>query len=75
MDLTNQAIIGVDLGGTKIHAARIREARVEASVRQNFSANGNEKQVLTEIIDVINQLNDGSISAIGIGVPGLVDLD
>ena len=75
MDLTNQAIIGVDLGGTKIHAARIREARVEASVRQNFSANGNEEQVLTEIIEVVNQLNDGSLAAIGIGVPGLVDLN
>jgi len=75
MDLTNQAIIGVDLGGTKIHAARIHEARVEASVRQNFSANGNEEQVLTEIIEVVNQLNDGSLAAIGIGVPGLVDLN
>lgn len=74
MDFSKQAIIGVDLGGTKIHAARIRNGKVEATVRQTISATAGEAQVLDEIFQAIDRVKDGNLAAIGIGVPGLVDL-
>ncbi|RLD13569.1 ROK family protein, partial [candidate division KSB1 bacterium] len=72
MDFSNQAIIGVDLGGTKIHAARIRNGKVEEAVREIISAGAGERQVLDEVFQTIDRVKDGGIAAIGIGVPGLV---
>ena len=75
MDFSNQAIIGVDLGGTKIHAARIRNGKVEEAVREIISAGAGERQVLDEVFQTIDRVKDGGIAAIGIGVPGLVDIN
>jgi len=70
-----QSIVGVDIGGTKIHAARIHGHDIEQTHRQLVSSNGTEKQVIGEVIATIEAVFDSSISGIGVGVPSIVDTE
>jgi len=67
------AYIGVDLGGTKVHAAKINELSSQKACRLLIPKNGTEQEVLHVIIDAITQVIDQDVVAIGIGVPSLVD--
>ena len=67
------AYIGVDLGGTKVHTAKIVEQSCEKACRLLIPKNGTEQEVLNVIIDAIAQVIDHDVEAIGIGVPSLVD--
>ncbi len=69
-----QKMVGVDLGGTKVHAARIAEGKIEQEYVRNISAQADEQTVLAEVVDAIRRVLDAQVQAIGIGVPGLVDL-
>ena len=68
-----EAVVGVDLGGTKIHTARIRAGKIEQSFRMKISSQASEKVVLLEVIHAIEVVMNNEVKAIGIGVPGLVD--
>ena len=68
-------IIGVDLGGTNVQAARVNGSKIEQSFLQNISAMASEETVLSEVIDSIEQVIDKDVSGIGIGIPGLVELE
>jgi Transcriptional regulator/sugar kinase len=68
-------VIGVDLGGTKILAALIEDEKI---IKQHSSPTpvGLEQQlVIDAIADTIVQVFDEDVAGIGIGVPGLVDLE
>lgn len=68
-------IIGVDIGGTKISAALI----VEKQIVQEYSCptpSGQSKEVVVKTVgDLIHRLFSDDVIGIGIGVPGLVDLE
>jgi len=67
-------LIGVDLGGTKITAALIEDDKIvnQYTCQTPF---GQEKMVVVDAISkAITEVYDPSILGIGIGVPGLVDL-
>jgi glucokinase len=68
------SIIGIDLGGTKIAAARYHASswEEEESLRRETEASQGFEHVLDELLEVIEQLKTDSTNAIGIGVPGLV---
>jgi len=68
-------VIGVDLGGTKVLAARIDGTKIEASSRLLVSASGTKEQVISELITTIENVVDSSVTGIGIGVPGIVDVE
>lgn len=68
-------IIGIDIGGTKIAAALIHEKQIiqEYSVPTPFDQT---KEIVVEAIsNAIHKLLENDIIGIGIGVPGLVDLN
>ena len=73
--MKNQEIVGVDIGGTKIHAARIKGNNIEQSSRTLVSSKGSENQVIQEVIATIEKVFNSSISGIGIGVPSIVDTE
>ncbi len=75
MKTNNRTVIGVDLGGTKVHAARIKNGKIEASFRMEISAQAAKEVVLNELMHAINQVLNSRVQAIGIGVPGLVDVE
>ncbi len=70
--MSEATAIGVDVGGTNIRAARISN---EGSVLE-WKAHPTASQpelVIAQINELFRSLDDGSVKAIGIGVPGRVD--
>lgn len=68
-------LIGVDLGGTKITAALIEDDKI---VKQFTSLTPFDKEktiVIKEMENVISEVFDPEILGIGIGIPGLIDLE
>lgn len=71
---SNDRVIGVDMGGTKIHAGLVSRNHVqERSLRQVNGAARKEK-VLADLILCIEELMQDSVQGIGVGVPSLVDV-
>jgi glucokinase len=66
-------IIGVDLGGTKLHAARTIGQRIATQSRQVYDANASAEAVLQTIIDAIERHLSPDVKGIGVGVPSVVD--
>ncbi len=72
---SDATVIGVDLGGTKVQAARVRVGNIELSQKQLISSSGTEQQVVEEVKAVISAVMTDAVSGIGIGVPSVVDVE
>jgi len=68
-------IIGVDVGGTKISAGLVSEGKIlkESTLATPFDRP--QYEVVQAVIQSIEEVFDPGIQGIGIGVPGLVDLE
>jgi glucokinase len=66
------AAIGVDIGGTHVRAARV-SAIGEVLAWVTRPTAGQASLVATQINELVQLLDDASVSAIGVGVPGRVD--
>ncbi len=73
--MKKKTIIGIDLGGTKIQVAKIIEEEIDTLFFTSTKADGSANKVLDQIKHSIEQIMNEDIDAIGIGVPGLVDMD
>jgi glucokinase len=68
------ALIGVDLGGTKVAAGRIDGEELSKVIYKLIPAKSDDpRDIIDVIITVIEQLFDEHVLGIGIGIPGLVD--
>lgn len=66
--------IGIDIGGTHIRAGRVTaDGQILAHRRVRSSAD--PQAVLDQILTLIAECDDQTVTAIGIGVPGRVDFD
>tara|TARA_Y100000741_G_scaffold156906_1_gene118598 strand:- start:55 stop:894 length:840 start_codon:yes stop_codon:yes gene_type:complete len=65
--------IGIDLGGTKVRAARIIGQSCKTYAESLIPKNGTEKEIIDIIKEMISKLLDKNVKGIGIGVPSLVD--
>jgi len=70
-----KSIIGVDVGGTKIDAGRIFNGKIAARQNTNTEAHLSEDEVIKNIIRAVEKVVDRSVSSIGVGVPGFVDIE
>ncbi len=67
-------VIGVDLGGTKVQVGKVENSKIVDKYQINISAQAdNEDIIINEIFEAIEKVFDKSVSAIGIGVPSVVD--
>jgi glucokinase len=73
--MNEQTVIGVDLGGTNVRAGKIVDQKMVAHNARSITAQGSQDLVLQEIRATIAAVFDSQVSAIGIGVPSLVDVD
>jgi glucokinase len=71
--MNDQKILGIDIGGTKIHLGIVQQGEILEEVKFSTSAQAPWEQVLNQIIRGIEQLNGKEVEGIGIGIPGLVD--
>jgi glucokinase len=70
----NISVVGVDVGGTKISAGLVKNNQLTKQASIPTPKNATEKEVVAAIIRSIQQVSEGEISAIGVGVPGLVNV-
>ncbi|MEJ7678676.1 MAG: ROK family protein [Segetibacter sp.] len=69
----NIYIIGIDLGGTNIRGGLVSEDKLTNIVSQKINAQGSAEEVLQQLFTLTDKLINQSVTAIGIGVPGLAD--
>lgn len=75
MNALDSPVVGVDLGGTKVAAGRVRGGAVEALDRRGVPADEARDAVLETIVDAIGAVMTPEIAAIGFGAPSVVDVD
>ena len=69
----DQKVLGIDIGGTKVHIGVVQAGKMIKEVKLSTSAHAPEKQIIHEIISGIEEVLAPDVVGIGIGVPGLVD--
>lgn len=73
--MSNEKVIGVDLGATNIRAATVDINTISEIQSKRINSNGTEQEVLNDVFEVVDTLVNGSVKAIGIGVPSVVDVE
>jgi glucokinase len=74
MTLNDHSLIGVDLGGTKVAAGKVTGGTVIEQITEKLDQESEDPMDAVWImIKLIRQLMDRQVTAIGVGVPGLVD--
>lgn len=73
--MSNDKVIGVDLGATNIRAAVVDKNTISEIRSKRINSRGTEKEVLADIFEVVDMLVDQSATAVGIGVPSVVDVE
>lgn len=69
----NQGIIGVDIGGTKIHVGLVKDSETVKEIKFPTMADESKDSIINNLINGIESLGVSDFQGIGIGVPGLVD--
>ena len=73
MNFTQVKVIGVDIGGTKIHAAQIMGNSIHQQEIVRTPSGGSESEVVDVLIKTISKVLTSDCVGIGIGNPSLVD--
>jgi len=69
------ALLGVDLGGTRVRVGRISNKKLERIESALINARGSEEEVLSQISGLISAFDIGSVAGIGVGAPSVVDVE
>lgn len=73
--MTNDNIIGIDLGGTHVRAGVVYEGNLINIVSNRIPSSGSVEEVLQVIYNLVDPMASKNIKAIGIGVPSVVDIE
>jgi glucokinase len=69
------AAIGIDLGGTKIYGVRLEDHDVRAEAKGKTPTQGGPLGVVDAIAKVVAELGAEPGDVIGVGAPGVIDVD
>ena len=64
------AAIGIDIGGTRLRAARVADGVIEA--RATAPSSPDPHQVMVRVLELVAQVRTPGVTALGLGVPGQV---
>ena len=67
--------IGIDLGGTNVRVALVDDGKILKVVSESCKATATEAEVLAHIEGLISSVITPEVTAIGMGVPAVVDLE
>ena len=73
--MKKKQIIGIDLGATNIRGGLVNEESISKIKSNRIRSNGSADEVLEDVFTIVDQLINESVTAIGIGVPGVVDIE
>ena len=68
-------VIGVDIGGTTIQAGNVLNGSVIKEMSLKVNSKGSEDEITQQVIATIDAVYSSNVTAIGIGVPAVVDPD
>ena len=68
-------VIGIDLGATNVRGAIVDEHTVSAIFSTTVMNNKTKEEVLDQVFGLVENLLEKDITAIGIGVPSVVDVE
>ena len=73
----DKVVIGVDIGGTNLRAASIdRNGKIVSRKSRSSDAKKGIEYVMENLISLLTEIiADENISGIGIGIPGIIDVD
>ncbi len=74
LTMSDKQIIGIDLGATNVRAGVVNENSITKMTSSRIRSAGTVDEVMQDIFGVADQLVDDTVAAIGIGVPGVVDI-
>lgn len=66
-------VIGVDLGGTNVRAGLVSVSRLIKTSESTLGSGKKRNEVLGQVYNVIDNIIDKNTTAIGVGVPSVVD--
>ncbi|MEA3075789.1 MAG: glucokinase [Actinomycetota bacterium] len=69
------AAIGIDLGGTKIYGVRMKGDEVATEAKGKTPVQGGPLAVVDAIAEVVAQLGVGKDDTVGVGAPGVIDVE
>jgi glucokinase len=69
--MSQQAILGIDMGGTHIRAGLVTAGNLSSITSQRVNAQGSAEEILQDLFHFTDPLINKNVSSIGIGVPGL----
>jgi len=72
--MDTNTIIGVDLGGTNMRAGRVESGRLVAHAARSTPATAPAEAVFEALSDLLAEVLTPEVSAIGVGVPSVVDV-
>lgn len=72
--MDNKKIIGIDLGATNIRGGLVNGTRLSGMNSKRINSSGSVEDVMNDMYAIIDGLIDNDVSAIGIGVPSVVDV-
>ena len=67
--------IGVDVGGTKMHFAYVEQGKVIKQFKTSTDAYRSKSEIIKDLIEGIQSLIDEKVVGLGVGVPGLIDVE
>ena len=71
--MKHQTVLGIDIGGTNIRAGVIKDFTITNLASVQINNKGTLEEVFKDLIRVTNQVMNDQVTAIGIGVPSVVD--
>ena len=67
--------IGIDLGGTNIRAGLVNGRELKNIYSERLNQQASAEEIVMQLFSITEKLINDSVTAIGIGVPGLVEED
>jgi glucokinase len=71
---SKSTVMGVDLGASNIRAALVSSENLSPIKSSRINNSGTEQEVLKNVFDLVDQVMDKKVEAIGMGVPSVVDI-
>ncbi|MEN8156269.1 MAG: ROK family protein [Bacteroidota bacterium] len=73
--MKQRTFVGIDLGGTKIHSALVVGDKVVKDYKRATPRTTKQSEIVAALIEVVQKVSDGNVEGIGIGVPGVIDVE
>jgi len=68
-------VIGVDIGGTKIDVGVVLDQQLKKLISEPTKAQASQEEFISQLTNLIDQVFNPDVKAIGIGAPGIIDVE